>query len=242
VDYVLRFYRDWVKTDDLITFEVKLHETDLAIRATANLTHEAMRLVRRVRTDIELYAESHQGFIESLVPLPYDSTAPDVVREMLTASTRYGVGPMAAVAGAVASEVGRGLLEFTPEVIVENGGDVFLRMDRPARLMLYSGEQSPFGGKLLLEVDAPGEERGICTSSATIGHSLSMGHTDAVLTIAEGAPLADAAATAIGNRISSAEDVSIVLDEEKSRGLLLGAVITIGETLGAFGEVKLLEI
>ncbi|HUW55314.1 MAG TPA: UPF0280 family protein [Planctomycetota bacterium] len=242
MEYSLRFYRDWAKRDDLTSFEVKLRETDLAIRAHSDLSAEAMDMVRRRRRDLEVYAEAHPGFFWAMTPRRLDPEAPEIVREMIEAAALYGVGPMAAVAGAMAEAVGRGLLEFSPEVIVENGGDVFLRMNRPARLMLYSGEASPFGGKLVVKIDAPGEPRGVCTSSARIGPSVSHGAADAVLAVSDRAALADAAATAIGNRVKTADDVAGVLEEEKSRGVLLGAVVTIGETFGAFGELELEEI
>jgi hypothetical protein len=241
MNYVLRFYRDWVKQDDLTTFEVKLRETDLQVRAHSDLRVEALQEVKRVRRDIEVYAETHPGFLHALSSWEDDPSAPEVVREMLRSTALYGVGPMAAVAGAVAEAVGRKLLEKSPEVIVENGGDIFLRMDRPVKLLLYSGEESPFNRRLVLRVDAPGECRGACTSSARVGPSLSFGETDAVLTVAANAALADAAATGMGNRILRAEDVSGVLEEEKSRGLLRGAVVTVGRTFGAFGEVQLEE-
>lgn len=240
--YELRFYRDWVKADELTSFEVKLRETDLAIRAHSDLTAEASKRVKRVRRDLEIYAESRPGFFWAMTPRRVDPDSPDIVREMVESAALYGVGPMAAVAGAIAQAVGRELLKFSPEVIVENGGDVFLQMNRPTRLMLYSGEKSAFGGKLVVKIDAPGEPRGVCTSSARIGPSLSHGAADAVLAISDNAALADAAATAIGNRVKSPQDVPDVLEQEKSRGLLLGAVVTIGETFGAFGEVELEEL
>jgi len=237
MEYRLRYYRDWVAKDDLATFEVKLRETDLSIRAHADLSDPALKLVRRLRADIEAYADAHPGFIEDLASRRDDPAAPDVVREMIRATALYGVGPMAAVAGAIAEAVGRELLKSSPEVIVENGGDVFLHMSRPVKLMLYSGEESPFNKRILLKLNAPGRATGVCTSSAKVGPSLSFGETDAVLTIADSAALADAAATAIGNRVRQAGDVPEVRDEQ-ARGLLRGCVITIGKTLGAFGEVE----
>lgn len=240
--YELRYYRDWVKKDGLVDFEVKDHETDLAVRAEKDLARETLKLVRRFRADIELYADAHPGFLEALTPTPEDAAAPDIVQAMIQAALVYGVGPMASVAGALAEFVGTELLRRTSQVVVENGGDVFLKMNRPVRLLLYSGETSPFGGKLLLKLDAPGEALGACTSSAHVGPSLSYGHADAVMAIAESAALADAAATAIGNRVKSPEDVTGALEQEQSRGLLRGVVITIGDTLGAFGEIELEEL
>ena len=242
MSYALRYYRDWVRKDGLVSFEVKYRETDLSVRARRELSDETLRLVRRFRAEIELYAEGHAGFLEAQSPWAEDAAAPAIVQSMIRASSLYGVGPMAAVAGAVAEYVGTELLHETPEVVVENGGDVFLRMDRPVRLLLYSGETSPFGGRLVLKLDAPGEVRGACTSSARVGPSVSYGEADAVMTIAESAVLADAAATAIGNRVRSPDDVTDILEAEKKRGLLRGVVVTVGRTFGAFGDVELEQI
>jgi hypothetical protein len=239
MDYTLRYYRDWAGSDDLTTFEVAQRQTDLQIRAHSDLSRVALKLVKRLRADVESYADAHPGFIESLVAWPDDPAAPPVVREMLVATRAYAVGPMAAVAGAIAEAVGRELLKSSPEVIVENGGDVFLFMNRPVTLMLYSGEESPFNRRVLVKLNAPGQPRGVCTSSAKVGPSLSFGETDAVLTIAENAAVADAAATALGNLVRRPEDVAGVLELEQARGVLRGAVITIGQTLGAYGEVEL---
>jgi len=164
-----------------------------------------------------------------------------VVRAMIAAGRAYEVGPMAAVAGAVAQAVGEGLLRWSPEVIVENGGDVFLKMDRAVELGLYAGADSPFSGTIRLRVETEGEALGVCTSSGTVGHSLSFGRADAVTAVAGDAALADAAATAIANRVESADDVERVLKEERERGLLKGLLVVIGKRIGAFGAVALAQ-
>src|SRR5690606_22056825 len=112
------------------------------------------------------------------------------------------------------------LLDQSPEVIVENGGDIYLRMDRPVEIGLYAGADSPFSGTLRLRVDPRGAGLGVCCSSGTVGHSLSFGKADAVVTVAADAALADAAATSLCNRIQTTDDIASILDAEKSRGLL----------------------
>ena len=72
----------------------------------------------------------------------------------------------------------------SPEVIVENGGDVFLKSSGPLDLGLYAGENSPFSGEIKLRIDPSGAGIGICTSSGTVCHSLSMGKADAVTAVA----------------------------------------------------------
>jgi uncharacterized protein len=240
--YEPRYYREWVGTAaeaGLHTFSVAIRETDLQIRATRDLTSQARDLAAKARKEVEDYIRACPEFLGSLVPLPIPITAKGVPLDMLRAGREFEVGPMAAVAGAIAEAVGRGLLPHSPQVIVENGGDIFLQLDRPARIALFSGPNSPFTQKLMLEVGASGVPLGVCTSSATVGPSLSFGNADAVVTVADNAAMADAAATYIGNQVKSPGDVEPVLNAEQQRGRLRGLLIVIGRTLGAWGEVKL---
>ena len=237
--FEVRFYRDWVSRQDLVTFAVQVRQTDLTVRARRDLTRQTADLVETCREQIEAYACRTPGFLESLGPLPVPPDCPPIVREMLRAGQEYDVGPMAAVAGAIAEAVGRGLLPHSPEVIVENGGDIFLKMDRPARLGLYSGPDSPFSKRLQLHVDATEQPLGVCTSSGTVGHSLSLGKADAVVAVSRSAALADAAATAIANRVQGPDDVARALEEEQKRGTLDGLLIAVGRRIGAWGAIAL---
>ncbi len=239
--YQVRFYRDWVKKSGLVSFQATCRESDLLVRAHRHLEHQTEQLLQNFRAQIEEQMHRQPEFEETLVPLPTPPEASPLVRAMLDAAREYDVGPMAAVAGAVAQFVGEGLLRWTPEVIVENGGDIYMKMDRPVQLGLYAGDKSPFSGELRLAVDPAGEPIGVCTSSGTVGHSLSFGRADAVVAIADGAPLADAAATAICNRVKSEGDVERVLEEEKRRGLLRGLLVAVGRRIGAYGAVELMR-
>ncbi len=128
-----------------------------------------------------------------------------IVKTMAEAAEKAGVGPMAAVAGAIAEYVGRELLPFSREVIVENGGDIFLKTQKTRSIGIYAGESSPFTGKLALRIEPKDTPLGICTSAGTVGHSLSFGKCDAAILVSPSASLADAAATAVGNLIQSAD-------------------------------------
>ena len=234
-----RFYREWTNTSDLASFVVSIKETDLQIRASRDLTAEATAAVVRLRRQLESYIAVVPAFLTSFSPLPPDPNAPLIVRSMLDAGIEYSVGPMAAVAGAFAQEVGRELLNFSSDVIVENGGDIFLMMSRPVRLALYAGEHSPFTKRIVLQLDCAGSPRGVCTSSATVGPSISFGRADAVVTIADSAPLADAAASGVANQIHTPADLAPVLEAEQRRGRLLGCLATIGHHLGAYGSIQI---
>ena len=236
-----RFYREWTHTSDLVSFVVQVRETDLQVQAQRDLSERTVKTVRRLRGELERYISVVGDFADSFSPLPDDPDAPIIVRSMLEAGLAYGVGPMAAVAGAVAEGVGRDLLEVSPDVIVENGGDIFLKMSRPVKLGLYAGEHSPFSRKVVIRLDCAGGSRGVCTSSGTVGPSVSFGKADAVVTVAESTALADAAATAIANEICSAEDLQRVLEVEQARGKLLGCLAVIGEHLGAYGDIDIVD-
>jgi len=145
---------------------------------------------------------------------------------------------MAAVAGAIAEFVGSELLAFSPEVIVENGGDIYLRSLRKRVIGIYAGK-SPLTGKIGLEINGADTPLGICTSSGTIGHSLSYGKADAVIALSKSAILADAAATAIGNLIKELADISSGIELAKSIEGLKGVIIIIGSNMGLWGEVKI---
>ena len=239
--YEVRFYRDWVKRSGLVGFSVVCRESDLMVRAHRNLHRKAEELLRGFRADIEQQIRLEPEFRESLSALPMPAAAKPIVRAMIEASSAYGVGPMAAVAGAVAQFVGEGLLRWSPEVIVENGGDIYVKMDHPVEIGLYAGAQSPFSGEVRLRVDPAGKGVGVCTSSGTVGHSMSLGKADAVVAVADDAALADAAATAVGNRVGSVDDVANVLDEEQARGLLKGLFVAVAKRMGAYGQIELVH-
>ena len=220
---------------------MKVKETDLHIRATHDLQPSTLRSVIRYRYQLEHYIAQKPEFLNSLVPLATDEFAPSIVKEMIWAAQAAGVGPMAAVAGAMAEAVGRDLLLESPEVIVENGGDIFLLAAKELRVGIFANS-SPLNFKVGLRIPAIREGWGICTSSGTVGPSLSLGRTDAVCVVSPSAALADAAATAVGNLVRSPSDVSRGLEKAQNIPGLTGVVIIIGDKLGVWGDVQLVEI
>ncbi len=157
---------------------------------------------------------------------------------MAQAAEKAGVAPMAAVAGALAESVGRELLAFSPEVIVENGGDIFLKLSKPRLVGVYAAD-SPFTGRIALEVRPDETPLGICTSSGKVGHSLSFGQADAVIALSPSTPLADAVATAVGNLVKEKDDIPQAIEFAQGIEGLRGIVILLGDELGVWGEVTL---
>ena len=236
--YEPRTYRHWIKAKDLVSFNVAVKETDLYICAATNLRRKAYKLVLKYRETLERYIERHPAFLTSLEPIPVDENAPHIVREMSEATAKAGVGPMASVAGAIAEFVGNELLAFSPEIIVENGGDIYLKSLDKRIIGIYAGE-SPLTGKIGLEIEGEDTPLGICTSSGTVGHSLSYGKADAVVVVSPSATLADAVATAVGNLIKQPSDIPTGIEFAQGIEGLKGVIIIQGDDMGLWGKVKI---
>jgi ApbE superfamily uncharacterized protein (UPF0280 family) len=236
-----RFYRLWIKDSDLVSFEVAVKQTDLYIRSRRNLRNKALKSVLKHRAPLEAYIERHPLFLTTLDTYQAEAEAPAIIKEMARVSQLTGVGPMAAVAGAIAEVVGRDLLAFSPEVIVENGGDIFLKISKKRLVGIYAG-QSSFTKKIALEILPRETPLGIGTSSGTVGHSLSLGSADAVIALSSSAALADAAATALGNIVKTADDIPEAIEKARSIEGLRGVVIIGGDKMGVWGRVKIVPL
>lgn len=239
--YEPKTYRHQIKDTDLTSFTVTVKETDLYIRARRNLSRKALKAVSKHRDAIERYIERHPSFLTSLEPLSVEDNAPRIVKEMSLAAESVSLGPMAAVAGAIAEFVGKELLDFSPEVIIENGGDIFLKTTRKRLVGIYAGE-SPLTHKVALEINPEDTPLGICTSSGTVGHSLSFGKADAVIVLSSRTALADASATAIGNLIKTAADIDSGIEFSQGIGGLKGIVIIKGNKMGMWGDLKITPV
>jgi ApbE superfamily uncharacterized protein (UPF0280 family) len=239
--YQERFYRCLAAPEGLDRFQVRIRESDLLVFAERRLDDLAYRALGLVRGEIERYIERRGEFARSLEPCEVAEGAPGIVKAMADSARAWGVGPMASVAGAIAEEVGRALLAESNSVIVENGGDIFLALPRGARLGLYAGEESPFTDRVVFEVPESRSGLGVCTSSGTVGHSLSFGCADAVVAVAERCADADAAATAIANEVKSPADVSGVVDRISREGRLRGLLVAAGDRLGLWGDIRILR-
>lgn len=174
------------------------------------------RCIRQLWNELEEYIALHPRFVESLTPLPDPASEhplPAGVERMLRASRTTEVGPMAAVAGTfaqMAAEAGRAAGDA--EVIVENGGDIYMYLEQPLLLALWVGPDSPFRD-LAFSIAAEESPLAVCSSSSKLGHSLSFGECDLFTVFSRDASLADAAATAYCNRIKKSADLQPAVEE-----------------------------
>jgi uncharacterized protein len=239
--YEERFYRGVSRPQDLHCFEVKLKETDLFCCVSRDVREVIENRVIYYRHQLETYIEQRPDFLHSLVPLNPDPLAPYIVKQMIAASGAVGVGPMACVAGAVAEFVGKDIEPLCAEYIIENGGDIQLRTKKE-RLVLIYAKDSPFSRKLGVRLKPRDETYGVCTSSGTVGHSLSFGKADAVCVIASSALFADGLATRVGNMVTKPDDIHEALEVGKDHAGVMGILIILGDKLGVWGDLDLVKV
>jgi ApbE superfamily uncharacterized protein (UPF0280 family) len=234
-------YRRVVEPGGLVPFSVSVAESDLQVLAESDLSAPAREALGAARAEIEAYISRNPGFREALEPWPGDPKAPPLVRRMIAAGRSAGVGPMAAVAGAVAGAVGRALLAASREVVVENGGDIFAAGRKGRVAAVFAGESS-LSMKLGVRLPAAPRGLGLCTSSGTVGPSLSRGRADAAVVLSRDECLADAAATELGNRVKARADLAPALEWAQAVNGLDGVLVIIGEDLAAWGSVELVRL
>jgi ApbE superfamily uncharacterized protein (UPF0280 family) len=235
--------------DRFCFFRAVHHESDLLIGVPpGSYLHEmkevALKELVRLRLILLEYGRKDPRFLNSLEPLPLHRPGenPDEIITMLKCGKEAGTGPMAAVAGLFAERVGRKLADKyqTGEVVVENGGDLFLRNETDLVSVIHAGS-SPLSDKMAFVV--PPGEWGICTSSGTLGHSFSKGKADAVTIISNSAPLADAWATALANKVQGPGDIEPLLETVEEIPGIVGCAVIVGDRIGVRGsfQVKLLS-
>jgi uncharacterized protein len=235
--YEERTYRSLINKDNLVSYNVRIIESDLFISSDTDLTDQVFQSLAKHRHSLETYIKSHPDFRTSLLPLEEDKLAPPIIRDMLSKAKICGVGPMAGVAGAVSEFVGFDLMNQTQNLIIENGGDIFIKSKSKLTVSVYAGE-APLSYKVNFVVKPEDSPLGICTSSATVGPSLSFGKADAVCVISKSATLADAAASAIGNRVRSKQDIKTALNFGIKIPGVSGIIIICGKDMGAIGQVE----
>jgi ApbE superfamily uncharacterized protein (UPF0280 family) len=236
-----RTYRKQHQKKGLVSFDITVKETNLNIQAQTDLTNKAIKSVLTCRNTIETYIKLFPEFANSLTPIHNPGPAPQIIKDMIKAGQLANVGPMASVAGAVAEYTGKSLLADTSEILVENGGDVFIKSDSETIFNIYAGD-SPFSmtsGILIKKREAP---YGLCTSSGTLGHSKSFGKANAATVVSDSCSLADAVATALCNMVKKTVDIKSAIDTGKTIPGVQGIVIIKGESIGLWGDLTLVKL
>jgi len=215
----------------------QLRETIATISAYEQKHIEAAKeSIREQRNLLEKFIQADPFFILTLEP--YDlkvEDAPDIVRQMIECSAVFGIGPMSAVAGVIAKFAVKAMIEAGAiYAIVDNGGDISVLNDQTVLVGIYAGN-SPIKD-LALEVSPRAEPLGICTSSGTVGPSISFGCADAALVISKDPALADAAATTLGNEVQPEVSLDECFKAIDKPGID-GALVIRGKEMAMWGKL-----
>ncbi|MFH1678685.1 MAG: UPF0280 family protein [Candidatus Omnitrophota bacterium] len=236
-----RFYRNWVKTKEFKKAHIVIEETDILFLSKKKLDLKFVNeKIYCLRQDIKNYIAIDKRFAVSLKPIAVELNAPPIIRLMGEAAHLANVGPMAAVAGAVAQLLAGDLLRRGyNEIIIENGGDIFLSKQRNDRFISIFAGGSKLSGKVILRIKAGQTPCGVCASSATFGHSLSFGNADSVVSLAKNAALADAVATAVCNLVRTSDDFDKAIKFAGKIAGVFGVLIILDDKLASWGAVEI---
>jgi ApbE superfamily uncharacterized protein (UPF0280 family) len=200
----------------------------------------ATRSVFFNRARLEEYLRRHRPFLWSLIPIEVEEDAPRVVRLAADAALVAGVGPFAAVPGAIADLALEEMLACGGSTsLVENGGEISAKSTRPLNVAIYSGN-SPLSSCIGFRLEAGDFPIGIGTSSAVVSHALSFGEADAAVAVTDSAVLADASATAICNAVSGNDveaSVQAGLEAAEEISQIRGALVIRGRYVGSVGRL-----
>ena len=245
MEYRERSYRSSFSNDERRWFCVKFLESDLWIGVdngsySASMEADTYAMLVDLRRSMDAYLLMDPGYKTALTPYDAGMEAPEILKSMSGVSHKTGIGPMSAVAGAVALKVA-GFLKSrydVNEVIVENGGDIYAQASTDMDISVFAG-QSPLSEKIGLHIPAGSFPLGICTSSGTVGPSLSLGRADAVMIVCKDVMLADSYATAMANCIQSINDLQPVIDRISNTPDILGAIAVKDDRMAICGQFEL---
>ncbi len=219
---------------------IEIGESILTVLVEKKFFPAAVDSVRRTRGLLRQWISLHPEFAASHDPLDIPDRVPESIKRMYLSAEKSGVGPMAAVAGMVAWECLDSLLKAgAPEAVVDNGGDIALFVTSPVLVGLYCGPGFPV--ELALEALPRPRPFGIATSSGTVGHSHSYGKADAALVVSFDLVTADAAATALGNRVLSKKDLTNCFDVLADIPEIEGGLAVLGRDIALWGSLPALK-
>lgn len=245
--YTARTYRSAKIKSGEKSFQVILEESDLWISCRKDyydtvddLPGRITQKLREARAAIKAWMRVQPEFGPSLVPVKVSANAPQIVQNMARGAERWNVGPMAAVAGAVAEEITRAFMDESPDFLVENGGDIFMASTKERTIALLPDPEN--GASIGIKLAAGLFPMSICSSSSTIGHSLSFGQGELVTVLARDASMADAAATHLCNNLKSPKDLEHIIKEAEEDPDIIGLFAQCGSQLGLWGDIELVVI
>lgn len=147
--YEERTYRELVNTNINKTTLI-IDESDLDIYYDKDLNNAENEL-KSIRTILKNHIKNEPNFFKSLIPLKTNESDHPIIKKMKKASNIANVGPMASVAGAISETVGKYLSKYNEEVIIENGGDIYINAKEDKNILI-NASKSPLSNKLYIKI------------------------------------------------------------------------------------------
>ncbi len=215
---------------------IEIKESVLSVLCKPAFIKPVRKTILSSRRQIENVIAEHPEFLTAHHPLKFQHYPSSMIKRMCIESKKVNVGPMAAVAGLVAEQCLESIINAgAQEAVVDNGGDIAVFIHKPLNVGIYAGEQ--FFPDLAFKIIPRDKPLGICTSSGTVGHSFSYGNADAAIVISENIVLADAAATALANRIHSPGDLTTCFEILDDLPQIEGSMVILGDKISIWGNL-----
>ncbi|MDD5622665.1 MAG: UPF0280 family protein [Actinomycetota bacterium] len=232
-------YRNRIKYKERYNWRITYKYSDLLVSCNKDVSLRLEKLIKEIYDLLESCIKRESDFEKSLVPLKIKEYYPPIVRRMCRKAAIFNVGPMATVAGAVCDYIASGLDSYCRRLIIENGGDIFIKSNRDINIGVYL-KNKYFADKIYLKIKAGDTPCGICSSSGIFGHSLSLGKSDLVVVLAKSTISADGAATSIANKINTPADVDKAIIDYKNKKDIKGILVIKDDKLGVWGNIELI--
>jgi len=240
IDVERDIYRCSIRNKEKYAWLVSYYYTNILVSSNKNIKGRIEKPLKKVYEILDACIENDPSFLKSLSPIVIKPYFPDIIKEMCTRSAVFNVGPMAAVAGTVNTFLASYLQKYCDNLIIENGGDIYIKAERDLNAGIYVKNPN-FKNRVAIRIDEKDMPCGLCSSSGTFGHSFSMGKCDLAVVLAKSAITADAAATAFANSISCENDIPDSIDRFKEFEDIKGLLAIKNKRIGAWGNIEFLS-
>jgi len=231
-------YRKDISVSGKYSYRINYKYTDIYITSDRDIYKDLEKPVKSFYRSLEKVILQNREFEKSLIPLKAEKDYPEIVKKMCRSAEIFEVGPMASVAGAVCDELARYISGSCGFLMIENGGDSYIKSSSSVTAGLYTGSKY-FPKNLMISIDKNSMPCGLCSSSGIMGHSFSRGSCDLVTVMSDTAVTADAAATAVANSVRARSHVDEALKKYRDYEGIRGLVIIKDDRIAIWGDLQL---
>lgn len=216
-------------------YQLRYRESIITLVCDGGLLEPAYDTLFEARESIERKIETDPFFGITYDPYPPSDSDVPLIRRMCEASVLSGVGPMAGVAGAVAVSIAERLMGLgSSKVIVENGGDIAIYSPEPSAIGIFADHPTFRNMAFMVSCD---HITGICSSSRTVGPSVSLGNSSISTVFSDDVILADCCATALGNLVTDTDALGPAVERISSVDNVSGCMACCGGSVAMLGEI-----